>query len=380
MQFLLKTTGFLGFVLGIIESPIACLQLGVFALGTISSFVTGKPYESLHEIIRTCPYYSILGFHRLPSAYASPLFFVVYYGALALGKKIREARERRLESKQTYQKAELQRLADIQRAQQKELWDKEHIKQQHLALQNHLVKLASDSARLAANLPALASDAMHGLNIAEQEYREGVFPMFWDAIEAAANKLATFNNDVKCIVMNALQHKEQSAHLNGGSPPFRIGIDTLPDATHIADKMHLIVRRAQKNADFAKIYEMRRTNQLLVSGFSSLGQAIADLSQDLQISMRDLETSLLDGISNVAQQQRESAADALSEMKLGREQAKSDAAELRESADRNARASAHRADQESAARREHERKEEEMLDDIRRRGKPVPPGFRDGQY
>jgi len=276
------------------------------------------------------------------------------------------------------------RKAEIERAKQQEIWQAEQTKQrlaaQQLALQNTLASLASDSVHLAANLPSLAREAEQRLDLAEHEFKEGVFPTFWDAVEGAANKLATFNNDIQCIVANALQHKQLAPTFSGSPPQFRIGVDTLPDATHTAERMKLIVRKAQKSPDFAKIYEMRRTNQLLVSGFSSLGQAISDLSQNIRASIRDLEDSLMQSLSDLASQQKDSAAEALSEIRLAREQAQTDAAEARELSERQSDEAAQRADRESAAKRASERKEQEMLDDIRRRRKPLPPGLRDGEF
>ena len=109
------------------------------------------------------------------------------------------------------------RKAEIERAKQQEIWQAEQTKQrlaaQQLAIHNTLASLASDSVHLAANLPSLAREAEQRLDLAEHEFKEGVFPTFWDAVEGAANKLATFNNDIQCIVANRSPAQTTGAHI-----------------------------------------------------------------------------------------------------------------------------------------------------------------------
>jgi hypothetical protein len=56
--------------------------------------------------------------------------------------------------------------------------------------------------------------------------------------------------------------------------------------------MKSIVRTAQRNFHFASIYEHRKTNQLLVAGFSTLGQALGSMTQEITSSINDLGVSV----------------------------------------------------------------------------------------
>lgn len=56
--------------------------------------------------------------------------------------------------------------------------------------------------------------------------------------------------------------------------------------------MHRIVRVAQGDFQFSTIYEQRRTNQILVSGFKSLGQAIDGMRHQIGMAVEQLHSSV----------------------------------------------------------------------------------------
>lgn len=205
--------------------------------------------------------------------------------------------------------------------------------QQHLALL--LSNLLAGAKTTAASLPELIQSAETSLDAAEREFEEGAFAPFWDAIEQAANALAEVSARISAIISNSSEYKTGTPHLDTPVPPFELGIRTLPDPSHTASRMRAIVRRAQKDFHFATIYEQRKTNRILVAGFSSLGQAINDLGDSLAASM--------DSLGEVV----------ATEFQITRDQA----------------------DRESEARRDHERQEIEILDNIQRR-KKLPPKAR----
>jgi hypothetical protein len=128
-------------------------------------------------------------------------------------------------------------------------------------------------------------------------------------------------------------YKNGVSRLNNSPPPFKLDIRSLSDAvTHTMERMRTIIRKAQKDIDFAKIYELHKTNKLLTSGFSTLGQTVNELQDCLVSSLNNLSSSVSRATSNL-----------LTQMKL-----------------------------ESLERREHEREEREMLDNIQRKRKPSP--------
>ncbi len=56
--------------------------------------------------------------------------------------------------------------------------------------------------------------------------------------------------------------------------------------------MDSIVRSAQCNYHFATIYEQRKTNQILVAGFTSLADALREMTWTINDSIADLATSV----------------------------------------------------------------------------------------
>lgn len=237
----------------------------------------------------------------------------------------------------------------------------EHVaSQQALALR--LTNLITDSTGKAAGLPTLLGSANQLIDHAEQEFEDGAFGPFWDAVEQSATKLANFEVTTKTLIKNSQSYRQEVPRLEGAPPPFQIGLDTLPDASSTAERLRRVVRRAQKNFHFATIYEQRKTNQILVTGFSTLGQALNELSDRLDRSLNDLASAIDMSISKLASDiqssHRSMTSELVTEIEATREQAIAD----------------------SKARREHEQKERDMLDNIQRRRKPFPPGFRDGEY
>ncbi len=147
--------------------------------------------------------------------------------------------------------------------------------------------------------------------------------------------------------------------MHGPAPAFDLGFKVLPDATHVSARLKAIVRQAQKNPHFATIYELRKTNEILVEGFTNLGQALTEVGDRLENSMDTLRSSLTEGFAEAASASRRATAELVAELEQTREQSAKDSREAREISSKD-----------SEARRKHEREEREMLDNIQRRKKP----------
>jgi hypothetical protein len=59
-----------------------------------------------------------------------------------------------------------------------------------------------------------------------------------------------------------------------------------------AKRMKVIVRKAQRDPHFAMIYEQRKTNQILAAGFANLGQALNQITSQIEDSVERLSNSL----------------------------------------------------------------------------------------
>lgn len=232
--------------------------------------------------------------------------------------------------------------------------------QQRLASQ--LDRLMSESVASARELPNLITAAEKSLDLAEYEFAEGAFVPFWDAIEVAAKKLANVEATIQQLIQNSQSYQKDAPGLETPPPPFQIGLRTLPDASHTTSRMRVIVRGAQKDPDFTKIYLMCRHNELLVAGFSTLGQVLSEIGDRLDSSFDRLASSINVSISGLASEitwsQKQMTATLGAKIDRSTEQGASDA----------------------KAGRKLDRKEIEMLDNIQRRRRPRPDGLRDGEY
>jgi hypothetical protein len=252
--------------------------------------------------------------------------------------------------------AELKRQAadELRRKQQQEdeirLRNKKVYEEQQRNAYQHLLQCVTSANSVFNNLPDEIRIAEHTLNKAEEEFADGAFAPFWDAVESAVTNLARFDQYIQQILSQTNQYNQKRKELDSTPPLFKFNTNDLPNATAAAERLRSIVRRAQKDFHFATIYEQRKTNQILVSGFQNLGQALSEMTYRIESSLDALSASFSDSMSNLAASNRESAQEIVEGVESVRNQLKSD----------------------SEKRRDHERKEREMLDNIQRGRKPFP--------
>ncbi len=134
------------------------------------------------------------------------------------------------------------------------------------------------------------------LDAAGREFDEGAFAPFWDEIERAANELAAYKNEVEHLQRNVGVYNNESLELVriGGDAPAPLALSQfqLSDARPSAARFMSMVRKAQTNFQFAMIFEQRKTNQLLHTGFGTLGSAIHSLGESINASLDKLSKSL----------------------------------------------------------------------------------------
>jgi hypothetical protein len=155
--------------------------------------------------------------------------------------------------------------------------------------------LCKESLDSFESLPRYVSTAERHMDQAERDFGEGVFAPFWDSIEASANVLGRFNEGVRTIKKNSARYTELVGLYASVLPRFPVALKSvskLEVGTTSASRMAAIVRIAQRNFQFATIYEQRKTNQILVSGFTNLAQALAQMTSRITSSIEDLSDSI----------------------------------------------------------------------------------------
>jgi len=170
---------------------------------------------------------------------------------------------------------------------------------EQLGYQNEMVALGEQSLVLFESMPNLIRSAEENLDQAEIEFSDGTFAPFWDCIESVAKTLGRFDEGAHRIKANSYRYTElvkKYGHIPPKFPLAHHSVTGLSVAVATAERMKAIVRKAQCDFQFATIYEQRKTNQILVAGFTNLAQALREMTSQITASIDDLARSV-DGIT-----------------------------------------------------------------------------------
>lgn len=158
-----------------------------------------------------------------------------------------------------------------------------------------MIVFGEQSIGLFESMPKHLSSAEKYLDQAEVDFADGAFAPFWDSIENAAKTLGRFDEGIHHIKDNSSRYTELIRKYEDTPPQFplaRQSVAKLGVGTATAERMKAIVRTAQRNFQFATIYEQRKTNQILVAGFTNLAQALDRMTWQITASIDDLAGSV----------------------------------------------------------------------------------------
>jgi hypothetical protein len=163
---------------------------------------------------------------------------------------------------------------------QRKTWLQEQITDREKEAQerSQRARQAMDSFHSALqHLPHSLRGAGHFLDRAEEEFQERAYAPFWDNIEQAAIRLGSFNSN---LVRLETEARSYNNILNGrvhNFPPLLIQGDEVPNPAGCADRLRQLVRRGQKDFEFATIWEHRKTQNVIMEGFRTFGEAVNNL-------------------------------------------------------------------------------------------------------
>jgi DNA repair ATPase RecN len=170
---------------------------------------------------------------------------------------------------------------------------------------NNLKSIITSSENEFNKLPNFIEDSKWYLDKAEDEFSDGIFAPFWDAIESATNSLAAYHQNIDQLTKKTQDYNKRANQLIEKVPEFKLPLGKLPDARPTAERLAKIVRKAQKDFHFATIYEQRKTNQLLYQGFRSLGEAIYSIESEISSSLDGLSNKLNVSLNDLLESSRE---------------------------------------------------------------------------
>jgi hypothetical protein len=181
--------------------------------------------------------------------------------------------------------------------------EKSRVENEARRLTSSLARTYESSMNLATDLSGHLKDASGWLRHAESEYDDNAFSPFWDAVENAAKHLAAFDNKTNQLTRNA---KEYYQNLNGRKhtfPGFPINVRVMPDPSSVLKELRRVVRMGQTDFQFANIWEHRRTREVLIAGFRTLGEAVNNLGATIEYSVSNLQQSISSDVAKIIEEE-----------------------------------------------------------------------------
>ena len=158
-----------------------------------------------------------------------------------------------------------------------------------------MIVLGEESISFFERLPKYLESAEKYLDQAKANFSYGAFAPFWDSIEEATKMLGHFDENIQRIKSNSSIYTTLIGKYEDTPPQFpltRQSVTKLDVGAETAKRMSVIVWTAQRNFQFATIYEQRKTNQILVAGFANLAVALDQMTWKITRSIDDLAGSV----------------------------------------------------------------------------------------
>ncbi|MCX6401708.1 MAG: hypothetical protein NTX33_17485 [Propionibacteriales bacterium] len=155
-------------------------------------------------------------------------------------------------------------------------------------------RLNDESLAYLERLPELAVWTKGWLEQAQRDQADRAFAPFWDAIQGAAENIGAAVVSVQSIERNGQQYGLLATQYPAESPFAVAGITPghLSVFRESSTRLDALVRSAQRDFQFATIYEQRKTTQVLIAGFNNLGQAIANMSSQVTSAIGSLDQTV----------------------------------------------------------------------------------------
>lgn len=177
------------------------------------------------------------------------------------------------------------------------------VENEAVSLTSGLARTYESSTNLATELPNNLNQASRWLRQAENEYKDNAFSPFWDAVENAAKHLAAFNDKANQLSQNAVEYYRRLDGRKHTFPTFPVSIGTVPEASAELNQLRRVVRMGQTNFQFANIWEHRRTREVLIAGFRTLGEAVNNLGATIEYSVSNLQQSVSSGVAKLVEEE-----------------------------------------------------------------------------
>jgi hypothetical protein len=168
---------------------------------------------------------------------------------------------------------------------------------------NQLNNMLKVSTGLVQELPDLLKKSSASLERAKEEFSSNAFSPYWDCIEHSTRHLATFNNNIQQIRNYADQYYRLLQDKKHNFPTFFPEREIFPDSVPVINELNTVVRPGLTNFQFATIWEHRKTQNILIQGFSTLGDAISSMAASISSSISYLHDTISSNTAQMIDQQ-----------------------------------------------------------------------------
>jgi hypothetical protein len=150
-----------------------------------------------------------------------------------------------------------------------------------------------------------------------KNFEDRAFAPFWDSIEKATKQLAHFDDNLKNFKFESSRYTQLVTRFEGVPPEFSVSpqsVARLEVARETAKHMKATVRKAQCDFQFATIYEQRKTNKILIAGFTNFAQALEGMGDRISASIDSLSglvSDLSESICDIHERMGEMAESAM---------------------------------------------------------------------
>lgn len=115
--------------------------------------------------------------------------------------------------------------------------------------------------------------------------------------------MGDYNYKANQIAGNAKAYYQQLNGVQHTFPVFPVKLQSIPDASFIISELRRIIRLGQTNFQFANIWEHRRTREVLIAGFRTLGEAVNNLGSTIEHSISNLQQSVSSDMAKMVEEE-----------------------------------------------------------------------------
>jgi Ca2+/Na+ antiporter len=137
------------------------------------------------------------------------------------------------------------------------------------------------------------------------EFSDNALIPFWDEVENFMKELDQYQNTLSLLENNSKTYYRFLRATNNNFPtkfPIQTSIQV---PTYLLTEFERIKREAFKKFEYANLWEQRKTQKILILGFTTLAEAIENMNRSITNSVNNLTNVVQNGFENMTHELRE---------------------------------------------------------------------------